>query len=185
MDQDLLTHLLRSLASNQIVGKNVACLLQESQTIANGEASLIKSDTTPADVSKDLEGPSRPSRLPPTQPAPCNMNGVQSYAEGQNPTGGPSRLNNFDLNDVYIDSDDGLEDLERSPVAVNPRTNTVDCPSWIRQESHQSSPPPTSRNSDSASAQSPSSSSGDTQVLWHSFVIYKIRKDCFSIDMQS
>ncbi|KAK4745296.1 hypothetical protein SAY87_011608 [Trapa incisa] len=161
-DQDLLTHLLRSLASSQFEGKNIARLLQESQTINNGESSLIKSDAVPANASKDLQGPSRPMQLPPTQPPPCNMNDVRN-AEGQNPTEGPSRLNNFDLNDVYIDLDDGLEDLERSPVPVNPRTNSVDCPSWIHQESHQSSPPQTSRNSDSASAQSPSSSTGDIQ----------------------
>ncbi|KAK4769883.1 hypothetical protein SAY87_030415 [Trapa incisa] len=161
-DQDLLTYLLRSLASSQFEGKNIACLLQESQTIVNGEVSLIKSDAVLADVSKDLQGSSMSLQHPLAQPPPCNMNVVQN-AEGQNPTEGPSRLNNFDLNDEYIDLNDGLEDLERLPVPVNPRTNSVDCPSWIHLESHQSSPPQTSRNSDSASAQSPSSSTGDTQ----------------------
>ncbi|OWM79735.1 squamosa promoter-binding-like protein 1 [Punica granatum] len=162
-DQDLLTHLLRSLASNQIGGKNISGLLQESQNIASGGASLCKSEAIPAVVSKGLEGPSRSPKLPQAQPTPCDLNGVQSYTEGRNPTGRQSKLNKFDLNDVYVDSDDGLEDLERSPVPANPRTDSLDCPSWMQQESHQSSPPQTSGTSDSASALSPSSSSGDTQ----------------------
>lgn len=91
--------------------------------------------------------------------------GVESFADGRDATGGQSKLNNFDLNDAYIDSDDGIEDLDRSLVPANLGTSSLDCPSWMQQESHQSSPPQTSGTSDSASAQSPSSSSGDTQVF--------------------
>ncbi|XP_057251257.1 squamosa promoter-binding-like protein 1 isoform X2 [Beta vulgaris subsp. vulgaris] len=78
-------------------------------------------------------------------------------------TAGRMKLNNFDLNDAYVDSDDGMEDLERSPVDGNFVTGSADYPSWAQQGSHQSSPPQTSGNSDSASAQSPSSSSGEAQ----------------------
>lgn len=164
-DQDLLTHILRSLATNRIGGKNITGLIQESQNIASGGSSLSKLEAIPPVVSKGLEGPSGSLQLSPSQLAPCSLNGVESYAEGRNLTGGQSKLNNFDLNDVYIDSDDGLEDPDRSPVRANPRINSLDCPSCIQQESHQSSPHQTSRTSDSASAQSPSSSSGDTQVF--------------------
>lgn len=90
--------------------------------------------------------------------------GISSPKIGSN-DGGRIKLHNFDLNDVYIDSDDNVEDLERSPVSQ-------DFPSWIQQQdSHQSSPPQASGNSDSASAHSPSSSSGDTQVSFLLLII--------------
>lgn len=161
-DQDLLTHLLRSIASHQIGGKDISDLLRESQNIASGGAPLNKLEAIPAEGPKGLEKSSGHLQLPSTEPALCN--GVQSCANGQNLIGGQNKLNNFDLNDVYIDSDDGLEDLERSHVPVKPRTNSLGCLSWMPQESHQSSPPQTSGTSDSASALSPSSSNGDTQV---------------------
>ena len=59
------------------------------------------------------------------------------------------KLKNFDLNDTCNDVE-GFEDASN-------------CPSWIRQDSTQS-PPQTSGNSDSTSAQSLSSSNGDAQV---------------------
>lgn len=90
--------------------------------------------------------------------------GLPVYSEARDSTAGPIKSNNFDLNDIYIDSDDGMEDLERSPVPENLVTGSLECPSWVQQDSHQSSPPQTSGNSDSASAQSPSSSSGEAQV---------------------
>ncbi|XP_057422279.1 squamosa promoter-binding-like protein 1 [Lotus japonicus] len=71
-------------------------------------------------------------------------------------------MNNFDLNDIYIDSDDGIEDLERLPGTTNHVTSSLDYP-WTQQDSHQSSPPQTSRNSESGSAHSPSSSTGEAQ----------------------
>ncbi|GMP87346.1 hypothetical protein CsSME_00039755 [Camellia sinensis var. sinensis] len=86
-----------------------------------------------------------------------------AYSEARDSSAGRSRLNNFDLNDVYVDSDECTEDLERSPVALDLRTASLECPSWVQQDSHQSSPPQTSGNSDSASAQSPSSFSGESQ----------------------
>lgn len=82
----------------------------------------------------------------------------QIYAHGTETSGGRSRPNNFDLNDVYVDSDDGMEYIEGSTAPHGLGA------SWVQQDSHQSSPPQTSGNSDSASAQSPSSSSGEAQV---------------------
>ena len=86
------------------------------------------------------------------------------YSEARDISRGRSKLNNFDLNDAYVDSDDCIEDVERSSVPLGLGTASLECPSWVQQDSHQSSPPQTSRNSDSASTQSPSSSSGETQV---------------------
>jgi hypothetical protein len=95
---------------------------------------------------------------------PSIPNNFAVYSEVRESTAGQVKMNNFDLNDICVDSDDGTEDIERSPAPVNARTSSLDCPSWVQQDSHQSSPPQTSRNSDSASAQSPSSSSGEAQV---------------------
>ncbi|KAA8549030.1 hypothetical protein F0562_000714 [Nyssa sinensis] len=89
--------------------------------------------------------------------------GPPAYSEARNSSAGRSKLNNFDLNYAYIDSDDFTEDLERSPAPVDLGTGSLELPSWAQQDSHQSSPPQTSGNSDSGSGQSPSSSGGDTQ----------------------
>ncbi|KAJ1397958.1 Ankyrin repeat-containing domain [Sesbania bispinosa] len=97
---------------------------------------------------------------------PSISNSPPSYSEARDSTARQIKMNNFDLNDVYIDSesDDGMEDLERLPVSTNLVTSSLDYP-WTQHDSHQSSPPQTSGNSDSASAHSPSSSSGEAQVV--------------------
>lgn len=93
-----------------------------------------------------------------------SQDGSQFYAQGLDTSGGRSKLNNFDLNDIYVDSDDETDDMERSTAPQGLGAVSIGCPSWVQQDSHQSSPPQTSGNSDSASAQSPSSSSGEAQV---------------------
>ncbi|XP_057517775.1 squamosa promoter-binding-like protein 1 isoform X2 [Amaranthus tricolor] len=144
-DQDLTAQLLRSLANPSMLhmGKDVSGILHESQKLLNGGVSN--------DNAVSLQ---KPESLFPIKNSP------PGYSES---TAGRMKLNNFDLNDVYIDSDDGVEDLERSPVDGNFVTSSVDFPLWVRQDSHHSSPPQTSGNSDSTSAPSPSSSSGEAQ----------------------
>ncbi|XVF80753.1 hypothetical protein PTKIN_Ptkin15bG0100500 [Pterospermum kingtungense] len=158
-DQDVLSHLLRSLANHtgETGGTNLSGLLPEPQ--ASEAVSALFSNG---------QGPPRPFKQRIAEPASqMPQKGVCSHdtrdAEVQGNTAGVVKINNFDLNDIYIDSDDGTDDIERSPVPLNTGTSSLDCPSWVQQDSHQSSPPQTSRNSDSASAQSPSSSSGDAQ----------------------
>eukprot|EP00262_Sarcandra_glabra_P004572 TRINITY_DN15665_c3_g2_i2.p1 TRINITY_DN15665_c3_g2~~TRINITY_DN15665_c3_g2_i2.p1 ORF type:complete len:950 (-),score=169.80 TRINITY_DN15665_c3_g2_i2:156-3005(-) len=73
------------------------------------------------------------------------------------------KVNNFDLNNIYNDSQDCVAGPERAPAAANLVTGSVDCPSCVLHDSHQTSPPQTSGNSDSASPQSASSSNGDAQ----------------------
>ncbi|KAG9156941.1 hypothetical protein Leryth_008996 [Lithospermum erythrorhizon] len=85
------------------------------------------------------------------------------YVESANGSVGRTKLNDFDLNDVYIDSDDGVEDAEQSPLTTELGTGSPGYPSWMQQDSLQLSPPQTSRTSGSASAQSPSSSNGEAQ----------------------
>ncbi|GMP87342.1 hypothetical protein CsSME_00039755 [Camellia sinensis var. sinensis] len=189
-DQDLLSHILRSLASHGGLhgDKNISGLLQESQNLLNSGNSEMVS----ALLSNSSQGAPRPiqQNLPVTtsevlqrgfcvkdargqdvQTAhfenPTTLFSIKdsppAYSEARDSSAGRSRLNNFDLNDVYVDSDECTEDLERSPVALDLRTASLECPSWVQQDSHQSSPPQTSGNSDSASAQSPSSFSGESQ----------------------
>lgn len=177
-DQDLLSHLLSSLASNAGAhgGRNISGLLKESQDLlkdrtSNGNsevASALLSNGPHASGKHHLTGPSsemlqkgghddatpQPSILFPIKDS------LPAYSDARDSTAGRMKLNNIDLNDVYIDSDDGMEDLERSPVPTNQGTSSFELPLWLQQDSHQSSPPQTSGNSDSASAPSPSSSSG-------------------------
>ncbi|XP_010559169.1 PREDICTED: squamosa promoter-binding-like protein 1 [Tarenaya hassleriana] len=159
-DQDLLSHLLKSLVSHagEQIGKNIAGLLQgRVQSSLNvGNSHLLSNGQSPQEDLKPLSV--NESEMPRQD---LYVDGTRG-AEGMNCSPKRVRMNDFDLNDIYIDSDDGTEDVERSPP-VNPTTSSLDYPLWIRQESHQSSPPQTSRNSDSASDHSPSSSSIDAQ----------------------
>lgn len=140
-------HLLKSLVSHagEQLGKNlVELLLQGGGSQASG---LLAVEQAPQ---QDLK---QAPQLP-LQELYANGTSTGNRSEKQ------ARVNDFDLNDIYIDSDDGT-DLERSsPPPTNPATSSPDYPSWI----HQTSPPQTTRNSDSASDQSPSSSSEDAQV---------------------
>lgn len=83
--------------------------------------------------------------------------------EAGNGSVGRTKLNNFDLNDVYIDLDDGIEDADQLPITTELGNGSPGYPSWMQQDSLQSSPPQTSGTSGSASAQSPSSSNGEAQ----------------------
>ncbi|XP_027366955.1 squamosa promoter-binding-like protein 1 isoform X2 [Abrus precatorius] len=188
-DQDLLTHLLRSLASQngEQGGKNMSNLLQEQENLLREGGSSRRSEMVSTLLSNGSQGSPTITRQNETvsmtkmqqkvmQPRdagaadlqimssikPSISNSPPSYSEARDSTAGQIKMNNFDLNDIYIDSDDGMEDLERLPISTNLVTSSLDY-QWTQQDSHQSSPPQTSGNSDSASAQSPSSSSGEAQ----------------------
>ncbi|KAJ4849884.1 hypothetical protein Tsubulata_034686 [Turnera subulata] len=158
-DKDLLSHLLRSLAGNTVEhgGKNILGLLQEPRDALNDGTSIGNSQHVVRAHQADGANTQTASSMKPIISNNCPSHSDIRESSGQ------AKINNFDLNDIYIDSDDGTEDVERSPLPANLGTSSIDCPSWIQQDSHQSSPPQTSGNSDSASAQSPSSSSGDAQ----------------------
>ncbi|XP_059659254.1 squamosa promoter-binding-like protein 12 [Cornus florida] len=192
-DEDLLSHLLRSLANHGSLhgDNNISGLLRESQNLLNDGPSVKNSEMVSALLSSNLQGPPIRNQQHHTVSATempqkgicvddrraeivqtaCSIkpnilfsikDSPPAYSEARYSSAGRTKLNNFDLNDVYIDSDDCIEDLERSPVRVDMGAGSLECPSWAQQDSHQSSPPQTSGNSDSAS-QSPSSSSGDAR----------------------
>ncbi|KAG4995745.1 hypothetical protein JHK84_026804 [Glycine max] len=188
-DQDLLTHILRSLASQngEQGSKNIANLLREPENLLREDGSSRKSEMMSTLFSNGSQGSPTDTRQHETVSIakmqqqvmhahdaraadqqitssikPSMSNSPPAYSEARDSTAGQIKMNNFDLNDIYIDSDDGMEDLERLPVSTNLVTSSLDYP-WAQQDSHQSSPPQTSGNSDSASAQSPSSFSGEAQ----------------------
>ncbi|XP_057790305.1 squamosa promoter-binding-like protein 1 [Salvia miltiorrhiza] len=182
-DQDLLSHLLQGLASQGSLHweRNISAHLQESPDLLNNLASvgnselvsMLISNGSPGQISRQEhcialgdEMPQKIGNLHSTSQRPGIVLHTQAgsqYAQGLETSGGRSKLNNFDLNDIYVDSDDGTDDMERSTAPQGLGAVSIGCPSWVQQESHQSSPPQTSGNSDSASAQSPSSSSGEAQ----------------------
>ncbi|KAL8527128.1 hypothetical protein ACS0TY_005121 [Phlomoides rotata] len=182
-DQDLLSHLLKGLASQGSINweRNLSAHLQESQNLLNGLPSLGNSELASMLISNGSLGRSRQEySMNPGDEMPRKNDDLhassqrpgivlhtpadsQIFAQGVETSGGRSKQNNFDLNDIYVDSDDGMDDIERSTMPQGLEAVSIGCPSWVQQESHQSSPPQTSGNSDSASAQSPSSSSGEAQ----------------------
>ncbi|XP_065859846.1 squamosa promoter-binding-like protein 1 isoform X2 [Euphorbia lathyris] len=165
-DQALLSHLLRSLASptNENGGRNISGLLQEPRDSLNDGSSF-----------------GNPEQI--GHPNGANVANIQTsgkpgiYSDIRDSTAGQVKMNNFDLNDIYVDLDEGVEDIERSPVPINLGASSLDCPPWMQQDSHQSSPPQTSGNSDSASAQSPSSSNGDAQCRTDRIIFKLFGKD--------
>lgn len=74
------------------------------------------------------------------------------------------RKNVFDLNTVYDEEEDGELGCRKLANQATLDNGSSNCPSWMLQDSHQSSPPQTSGNTDSTSNRSPSSSNGDAQV---------------------
>ncbi|XP_041016581.1 squamosa promoter-binding-like protein 1 isoform X1 [Juglans microcarpa x Juglans regia] len=181
-DQDLLSHFLRSLAgqTGEQGGKTISGILKEapnSQSAGNslGNSELVSTLFTngPHDPSRTFkdhhpvpvtEMPQQGLRLDEARGGdiqtassskPSILSSPPVYSEVRDSTARQIKMNNFDLNDIYIDSDDGMEDIDRLPDPANMGTSSLD--------SHQSSPPQTSGHSDSVSAQSPASSSGDAQ----------------------
>ncbi|KAK3189925.1 hypothetical protein Dsin_029486 [Dipteronia sinensis] len=215
-DQDLLSHLIRNLASlvGTNNGRNISGLLQGSQGLLNTGASAGNVEKVP-DVVSAVPQPAGPSssaykidncvgvsdRLASmsqhgTIPASDLMQkricindaqglGVQALSGSQSTakaneieaTFMRSKMNNIDLNNVYDDSQDLGENLQRSHAAVNSENGSLYCPSWLQTDSHKSSPPQTSANSDSTFSQSPSSSSGEAQGRTDRIVFKLFGKD--------
>ncbi|XP_023637935.1 squamosa promoter-binding-like protein 12 isoform X2 [Capsella rubella] len=152
-DQDLLSHLLKSLVSQagEHVVKNLVGLMQGGGGLQASQALLSLGHAPQEDIKHHSNVFGTPWQ--------------EVYASGSQERAVPDRsekqvkVNDFDLNDIYIDSDN-TTDIERSsPPPTNPATSFLD----YHHDSRHSSPPQTSTHSDSASDQSPSSSSRDPQ----------------------
>lgn len=80
------------------------------------------------------------------------------------------RKNVFDLNTVYYEEENGALGCGKPANQATLDNGSSNCPLWMLQDSHQSSPPQTSGNTDSTSNRSPSSSNGDAQVYLLFFI---------------
>ncbi|XP_016512846.1 squamosa promoter-binding-like protein 12 [Nicotiana tabacum] len=86
------------------------------------------------------------------------------------------KLNNIDLNNIYDDSQDGNQKLQNSDASANPGASSSGCPLWICHDPHKSSPG-TSGNSGSTSSLSLSNSSGEAQSRTDRIVFKLFGKD--------
>ncbi|XP_047072537.1 squamosa promoter-binding-like protein 6 isoform X2 [Lolium rigidum] len=155
--QELLSNLLRNLGTvaKSLDPKELCKLLEACQSMQNGSNTGTSgaANALVNTAAAETAGPSN-SKVPFANGGQCGQTPsavvpVQSKAiMVASPETPACKLKNFDLNDTCNDVE-GFEDGSN-------------CPSWIRQDSTQS-PPQTSGNSDSTSAQSLSSSNGDAQ----------------------
>lgn len=76
------------------------------------------------------------------------------------------KFNNIDLNNIYDDSQDPVENPGSSHLLVTSDTVSQENPLCIQNELHKPSLSRQSQNSDSTSTQSPCSSSGEPQVYY-------------------
>ncbi|KAI4344714.1 hypothetical protein L6164_011908 [Bauhinia variegata] len=223
-DQDIVSHLLRNLASlaGTVNERNIASLLEGSQGLLSAGTSGAAQDV-PNMNSNGLE-PSRPpgstiktdgGLIPQafpnctgqsvtvpaydkTQKCITSSNGGKgslNSPSGQQPSNvilpkdglppqlvatetrvGRNGLNNIDLNNVCDDIQDDVENPGKSHALVASGIGSLGHPSWL-SDSRKSSPPQTSRNSDSTSTQSPSSSSGEAQSRTDRIVFKLFGKD--------
>lgn len=197
-DQDLLSHLLRNLSSlaGTVSERNFSGLLAGSQDLQNAGTSIATLEKEPARSTRQKLDASEDELVQKRTFADFNQGGtlctpspsqstVPFHAKdmptkGGNPLGptvGRIKLNNFDLNNAYDDSQDCMETVESFGAPVNLGTAAGSCPLWLRQDSHKSSPPQTSGNSGSTATQSPSSSSGEAQSRTDRIVIKLFGKD--------
>ncbi|XP_064994896.1 squamosa promoter-binding-like protein 6 isoform X1 [Musa acuminata AAA Group] len=82
----------------------------------------------------------------------------------------------FDLNNAYSDTRDCEEGRMNPATLLSTRIDSSNCPSWLLQSSHQSSPPQTSGNSDTCN-QSQTSSHGGAQCRTDRIIFKLFGKD--------
>ncbi|CAK9160706.1 unnamed protein product [Ilex paraguariensis] len=189
-DQDLLSHLLRNLASLSGTVNERNALPPESQDLRNVGTSLENSE-------KDHLLPIRQcATVPASEMTPkrkltagdTHVGILHNTSDSTNDRISPrtnalentmerNRLNTIDLNNVYDDSQDCTGNLERFDAPANLGNGSVGCPLWMHQDSHKSTPPQTSGNSGSTSSQSLSSSSGEAQSRTDRIVFKLFGKD--------
>ncbi|KAJ9546331.1 hypothetical protein OSB04_018874 [Centaurea solstitialis] len=178
-DQDLLSHLLKNLAS--LAGTANDKNSSGSQCMQDAGTSFATPDKEPLQPVSETVNPSRSDMMhigalgtpdprhitfPSNNKAPAEANTVEA-------TVGKMKLNNIDLNMVYDDSQECVEATE----SFETPENTDNVPLWLRRHPHKSSPPQTSGNSGSTATQSPSSSSGEAQSRTDRIVFKLFGKD--------
>ncbi|KAK1317504.1 Squamosa promoter-binding-like protein 1 [Acorus calamus] len=158
--QESSKHLKENFAQNPLLRS-----LNESSSVTVAAVEMPqKRFTTEAALGDSRQGlPSQnpTSLLPVHDGLPAKSNSPHLAPPPASTTRKPK--NDFDLNDTYDASQDCIEVYEGSSPG-DLETGTFNCASWMLQDSHQASPPRTSGNSDSGSAQSTSSSNGESRT---------------------
>lgn len=195
-DQDLLSHLLRSLGSlaGVVNERNLTGLSPGSQDLQNAGTSDVTpvkdypkrsilqcaTVTAPESAQRRLMGDdhqnlllqnSTPSRSALGCPTKARINTFESMA-------GKTKLGSIDLNNAYDDSQDYLENVQNYDAPKDPgKALPPGCPLWVHKDPCKSSPAQTSGNSGSTSSQSPSSTSSEAQNRTDRIVFKLFGKD--------
>ncbi|XP_058722874.1 squamosa promoter-binding-like protein 1 [Vicia villosa] len=202
-NSDVLSRLLGNLASvtGAVNGRNIASFLEGFQNLVkagtSGAAQNVPNTNPigseaprPSDSSlkmnnnlihqdppeSRLQCATVPSNHTAPKCIPSSSVGLPPRPVAVETTAGRNGLINIDLNNVYDDAQD-VENPESSRPYVASGVGSHDHPSFVQYESLKSSPPQTSRNSDSTSTQSPSSSSGEGQSRTDRIVFKLFGKD--------
>ncbi|KAM3345023.1 squamosa promoter-binding-like protein 1 [Capsicum galapagoense] len=197
-DQDLLSYLLRNLAS--LAGanneRNVSGLLpapsgpqnawtsmgapKEVSLSPNGNCSTIPaSEVTEKRIGSTSDAERGISRNPcAAQPGSvcCRKESLPINTNASATTSAPLKLN-IDLNNIYDDSQVDIQKLQNSVAFANAGAASSACPPSISHDPHKSSSTRTSWNSGSTSSLSPSSSSGEAQSQTDRIVFKLFGKD--------
>ncbi|XP_059289449.1 squamosa promoter-binding-like protein 1 [Lycium ferocissimum] len=197
-DQELLSHLLRNLASLPTATneKNVPGLSSSSPDLRKAGTSggnCIKDSPQPAgqslsipaqEVREKRVGMSSadcgiPQNHSVSQPDSfcCIKESIPSNANVSTASLAGTKLNNIDLNNSYDDSQDGIGKLYKPDATANLGNGYPGSPLWLSQEPHKSSPTRISGNSGSTSTLSPSNSSGEAQSRTDRIVFKLFGKD--------
>ncbi|XP_071692076.1 squamosa promoter-binding-like protein 1 isoform X2 [Rutidosis leptorrhynchoides] len=167
-DQDLLSHLVRNLASLAGNG-NEKNLFGGTQCLQDAGTSFANPEKEAVEPARQTVNPSGSDvlhkRTIETAANPCQITYPPSSKKAPTEVG-KLKLHNIDLNIVYDDSQDCNE----------PNENIDNVPLWLRHP-HKSSPPQTSGDSGSTPTQSPSSSSGEAQCRTDRIVFKLFGKD--------
>ncbi|MCD7450350.1 hypothetical protein HAX54_005552 [Datura stramonium] len=196
-DQDLLTHLLRNLASlaGATSERNASGVLPAPSDLPNTGTSMEARKeeslrpkgnclTIPASEvtekrmgTRDAEcGISQNPCASQPDSLCCRKESLPINANASAATPAPLKLN-IDLNNIYDDSQGGIQKLQNSGGFAKPGAASSGCPLWISHDPHKSSSTRTSWNSGSTSSLSPSSSSEEAQSRTDRIVFKLFGKD--------
>ncbi|CAL0304865.1 unnamed protein product [Lupinus luteus] len=206
-NQDVLSNLLRNLASvaGTINGRSIASLLDESHDLVKAGTSAaaqnvpntnsngpihedpprVQCESVPAydmshkciSLGNDGIGSSKPPSGPQSSSVIRSRDSVPPQSVAAETTVRRNGLNNIDLNNVYDDLHDNIENPWNSCTPVPSGIGCLDHPACVQRDSLRSSPPQTSRNSDSTSTHSPSCSSGEAQSRTDRIIFKLFEKD--------
>ncbi|XP_023765746.1 squamosa promoter-binding-like protein 1 isoform X2 [Lactuca sativa] len=168
-DQDLLSHLLKNIASlaGNVNEKNSSGMDAGTSFATTPEKPVRQIESVNPSMACQITYPSN-NKAQAQAPIEVEANNNNNNNNGMEGRVGKMKLNNIDLNMVYDESQDGMETAENIDKNM---------PLWLRGHPHKSSPPQTSGNSASTATQSPSSSSGEPQSRTDRIVFKLFGKD--------